>query len=74
MGWSENPVLFYAAMETVRDVAEKFYREKAAMPKHTNKNTVLNIDWKNLPQAQHDPDNKFLTLLEVFIDNFIALI
>ena len=65
---------FYAATETARDEATKYYKENTEMAKNPNENTVLNIDWKNLPQVQHDPDNKFLMLLEVFINNFIALI
>ena len=35
---------------------------------------VLDINWSNIPKTERDPNEAFLHLLEVYIDNFIALI
>ena len=35
---------------------------------------VLDINWSNIPKTERDPNKAFLHLLEVFIDDFIALI
>ena len=35
---------------------------------------VLNINWANIPKVDRDPNEAFLHLLEVYIDDFIALI
>ena len=35
---------------------------------------VLDINWVNKPKVDGDPNEAFLHLLEVYIDNFIALI
>ena len=53
--------------ETVRDVAENYHKNNIQLSEHPNKHTTLDIDWNNLPEAKHEPDNKFLTLLEVYI-------
>ena len=67
MGWCESPAFFCAATETVRDVAENYHKNKTQLQEHPNEKTILDIDWDNLPEAKHEPDNKFLTLLEVYI-------
>ena len=43
------------------------------MPPHPDEHTVLDINWDNLPKPKGKRRN-FLHLLEVYIDNFIALI
>ena len=35
---------------------------------------VLDIDWAKIPKVKRDPNEAFLHLLEVYIDDFIALI
>ena len=67
MGWCKSPAFFCAATETVRDVAENYHKNNTQLQEHPNKNTILDIDWNNLPETKHEPDNKFLTLLEVYI-------
>ena len=67
MGWCESPAFFCAATETARDIAENYHKDKEQLPEHPNEHTILDIDWNNLPEAKHEPDNKFLTLLEVYI-------
>ena len=38
------------------------------------KDIVLDINWSNIPKTERDPNEAFLHLLEVYIDDFIALI
>ena len=35
---------------------------------------VLDINWPNIPKIKRDPNEAFLHLLEVYIDDFLALI
>ena len=67
MDWCENIAFFCAATETARYVEENYYKDKTQLPEHPNTHTILNIDWNNLPKAKHEPNNKILTLLEVYI-------
>ena len=67
MGWCKSPAYFCGATETVRDVAENYHKSNTQLQEHPNENTILDIDWNNLPETKHGPDNKFLTLLGVYI-------
>ena len=74
MGWSESPPFFCAATETARDIADTYYRNNDQLPPHPDEKTVMNIDWTNIPRAEFDKDAALLHLLEVYIDDFIAMI
>lgn len=50
-----------------RDVAENYHKDKTQLSEYPNEHTILDIDWTKLPKAKHEPNNKFLTLLEVYI-------
>ena len=66
MGWCESPSFFCEVTETVQDVAENYHKNNTQLQEHPNKDTILDIDWNNLPETKHEPDNKFLTLLEFY--------
>ena len=74
MGWSESSPFFCAATETARDLSAMYYCNKHQLHPHPDKKTVLNIDWTNIPQAAFDKDAALLYLLEVYINDFIAMI
>ena len=74
MGWSESPPFFCAATETARDIAEASFLSSSPPPAHPMEDIVLDINWTNIPKADRDPQEAFLHLLEVYIDDFIALI
>ena len=74
MGWSESPPFFCAATETARDLAENYYVSKRPLLPHPMEKTVLDINWSAIPTTERDPNVAFLHLLEVYIDDFIALI
>jgi hypothetical protein len=62
-----------AATETARDIAESSYKSGRPMPPHLDEHTVLDIKWDKVPKP-NGPKRSFLHLLEVYIDDFIALI
>ena len=73
MGWSESPPFFCAATETARDIAQQQLR-KSILPAHTMEDIMMNIQWDRLPKHLHaNTDAKFLTMLEVYVDDFIAM-
>ena len=74
MGWSESPPFFCAATETARDIAESNFSSPAPQQAHPMEDIVLDIDWAKIPKADRDPNEAFLHLLEVYIDDFLALI
>ena len=75
MGWSESPPFFCAATETARDVAARHLHTATLQPPHPMENIMMNIDWSTIPAHSAQPHNtKFLTLLEVYVDDFIALV
>ena len=74
MGWSESPAFFCAATETAHDLAEKSLVTNAFQKPHPMESPVLNIDWSKLPDTATVSTKTFLWLLEVYIDDFIALI
>ena len=74
MGWSKSPPFFCAATETARDIAESNFSSTSTQEAHPMEDIVLNINWANIPKVDRDPNEAFLYLLEVYIDDFIALI
>ena len=75
MGWSESPAFFCAATETARDVAAANLTAGQVPPPHPMEDIMMNIDWASIPAHTVDPQTtKFLTLLEVYVDDFIALV
>ena len=74
IGWSESPPFFCAATETARDIAESNFSSPAIQQTHAMENIVLNINWAKIPKIERDPNEAFLHLLEVYIDDFLALI
>ena len=75
MGWSESPPFFCAGTETARDVANHTLDEDLPMPAHPMEHIMMDIDWDKIPAHAIDPtQTRFLTLLEVYVDDFIALI
>jgi hypothetical protein len=74
MGWSESPPFFCAATETARDLAQISLDKNQQLPKHHMEDIVMNIDWSQIPAHTAEPQlTKFLTLLEVYVDDFIAI-
>ena len=75
MGWSESPPFFCAATETARDVAAKALRTNSQANPHPMEHVMMNIDWTTIPAHTTEPHlTKFLTLMEVYVDDFIALV
>ena len=70
MGWSESPPYFCAVSETVRDIAETEAAKDPHLPPHKFEHHMLpQVDTSQLTAKALD----FLTLLEVYVDDFIAL-
>lgn len=72
--WSDSPPFFCAATDTSWDHEDKYYHDRTKMAPHPENELVLNIDWNNIPYKDFDQDKALLYLLEVYIDNFIAMI
>ena len=69
MGWSKSPLFFCAATETAHNIAKSNFSSNSPQEAHPMEDIVLDINWANIPKVDRDPN-----LLEVYIDNFIALI
>ena len=75
MGWGESPPFFCAATETACDVAERYVHQNYALPRHEMEDIMMNIDWSKIPAHVTNPEQvKFLTLLEVCVDDFIGMV
>ena len=75
MGWGESPPFFCAATETARDIADKNIADDVPLPEHPMENIMMDIDWDNIPTHSSDPtQSKFLTLLEVYVDDFLGMV
>ena len=74
MSWSKSPSFFCAASETARDIAESNFSSPTPQQAHPKEDIVLDIDWAKIPKVDRDPNEAFLHLLEVYIDDFLALI
>jgi hypothetical protein len=69
MGWCESPPFFCAASETARDVIASLLG--TTLPPHKFEHHMLPKDMPNLPAHMADL-NSTVTLLEVFVDDFIG--
>ena len=74
MGWSESPRFFCSATKTAQDLPQKYFTEDIPCTPHKDEHIILDINWKNIPKGNRNKDLAFLHLLEVYIDDFIALI
>jgi hypothetical protein len=80
MGWSESPPFFFAATETARDIIDKNMRNNIIQPGPPMENIMMDINWTtvqklpNQPTATECNQRKFLSLIEVYIYNFIGVI
>jgi hypothetical protein len=80
MGWSESPPFFCAATETARDITDDKMRNNVILPEQPLENIVMAVNWTtvnklpNQPAATECDQRNFLSLIEVYIDNFIGVI
>ena len=75
MGWVESSPFFCVASETERDMAQD-YCETAirSIPPHKFTNYVIgNSAYEALPE-QDGNNNTFRYLLEVYVDDYVALV
>ena len=71
MGWSESPPFFCAATETARDIADANFRNDTPMEPQHNEDIVM----KTIPASSTDDvEAKIIHLLEIYIDDFVAMI
>ena len=74
MGWSKSPPLFCAATKAAEDIVQSNFSSPIEQQAHPMEDIVLDINWSNIPKIEHAPNEAFLHLLEVYIDDCIALI
>ena len=79
MGWGESPPFFCAATETARDIAQENFDTNVPIPAQPMEEIMMDIDWSTIPKPASLPTSeqdkrKFLSVLEVYIDDFIGLI
>ena len=79
MGWGESPPFFCAATETARDIAQENFDTNVLIPAQPMEEIMMDIDWSTIPTPASLPTSeqdkrKFLSVLEVYIDDFIGLI
>ena len=67
MGWCESPPSFCAASETARDVIASLLSTE--LPPHASESKMLPSNFDSLPLADL---HSIFTLIEVFVDDFIA--
>jgi hypothetical protein len=73
MGWCDSPAFFCAESKTARDVTEELAAEPVGyLPTHPLEGMLLHpAEW---PEATiEQAANKFLHLIEVYVDDFIQL-
>ena len=75
MGWVESPPFFWEELETAWDVVQDYYKTKpSTLPPHKFTNYVIgNQAYEDLPE-QDALENVFQNHLEVYVDNFSALL
>jgi hypothetical protein len=79
MGWSESPPFFCAATETARDIIDDKMCNNVILPEQPLENIMMAVDWTtvdklpNQPAATECDQRKFLSLIEVCIDDFIGV-
>jgi hypothetical protein len=73
MGWCDSPAYFCAASETARDVAETLAQQApGSLPEHPLEGYLVPpAEWSDDDTDMHA--EKFLQLLEVYVDDFILL-
>ena len=71
MGWCESPPLFCSASETGRDVIEQLLRDDITLPEHIFEDRMF--DPKIQYQEAAPPGGDATTLIEVYVDDFIAI-
>ena len=79
MGWSESPPFFCAATETARDIIQAKMDAKEHVPEQPLEDIMMDIDWSTIPplpspSESEDDKRKFLSILEVYIDDFIGIL
>jgi hypothetical protein len=79
MGWGESPPFFCAATKTARDIAQENFNKNNVMAPQLMEDIMMDIDWTTVPLLARLPSSendkrKFLSVLEVYIDDFIGLI
>jgi hypothetical protein len=80
MGWSESPPFFCAATETARDIIDEKMRNNVILPEQPMENIMMAINWTavqklpNQPTSTECDQRKFLSLIEVYIHDFIGVI
>ena len=75
MGWVESPPYFCAAIEMAQDVAIEYIETLVNLlrPHKFHKYVVGDVDHETLPES-HNSDNRFLYIVEVYVDDFISLV
>ena len=71
MGWTESPPFFCTASETARDVAETLITTNAHVPAHPLERYC--VPPKNWKDHETDYQTNFVSQLEVYMDDFIAM-
>ena len=71
MGWTESPPFFCMASETARDVAETLITTNAHVPVHPLERYC--VPPKNWKDQETDFQSNFISQLEVYMDDFIAM-
>jgi hypothetical protein len=80
MGWSESPPFFCTATKTAKDIIDEKMRNNVILPEKPIENIMMAVDWTtvdklpNQPAATECDQRKFLSLIEVYIDDFIGVI
>jgi hypothetical protein len=79
MGWGESPPFVCAATETARDIAQENLDNNNVMAPQPMEKIMMDIDWATVPlpaqlPASENDKQKFLSVLEVYTDDFIGLI
>ena len=80
MGWSESPPFFCAATETARDIIDEKMRNNIILPEQPMEDIMMDIDWSSVKKLPNQPissdtdQRNFLSLIEVYIDDFIGVI
>jgi hypothetical protein len=79
MGWGKSTPFFCAVTETAQDIAQENFDTNKVMAPQPMEDIMMDIDWTTvslparLPSSENDK-RKFLSVLEVYIDDFIGLI
>jgi hypothetical protein len=80
MDWSESPPFFCAATKTARDIIDEKMRNNVILQEQPMENIMMAVNWTTVQQLPNQPtatecdQRKFLSLIEVYIDNFIGVI